>query len=339
MNDLIYPWLQDSWKQLTMIPKVKFPHALIITGSQGIGKIEFCHLIIQSLLCSNVSQEGSPCGQCSACAQFLAQSHADYLNLEILDGKKSIGVDQIRDMINWVNLTRQSTQKKVLFIPQAEKMTLAAANALLKTLEEPPHDVVIILVCEHLNSLLATIRSRCQIVSLVKPKAEVIEQWLDNNKANWKLSPENKHLVAKQRKLLFSLAFYSPLKVKQLLISDELVKRKMIIDQLISIIHDDNSPVIVASGLFKKDSEVTMYWLQSILFDLIYMHYHVDNLKLINSDYYKDIQLLLGKLNILLIFDLINELKEYYQFKERSLNTQLMLESYLIKWQDCGLKV
>jgi DNA polymerase III subunit delta' len=338
MSNLIYPWLQDSWNQLSQIPKAQFPHALIITGSEGIGKLEFCLQINQSLLCSNLSEEGSPCAKCSSCAQFLAQSHGDYLILEVVEGKKLIGVDQIREMINWVNLTHQSKQKKVLFIPQAEKMTLAAANALLKTLEEPPADVVIILVCEHLNSLLATIRSRCQIVRLAKPTPAVMEQWLDNNQADWKLLPENENLLSNHRDLLFSLAFYSPLKVKQLLTSDALVKRKTIISQLISIIIDDNSPVIVASGLFKNDSEVTMYWLQAILFDLIYMHYHVDNFKLINTDYYEDIQLLSDKLNTLLIFELINELKEYYQYKDRSLNAQLMLESYLIKWQECCLK-
>ncbi|MFK5895176.1 MAG: AAA family ATPase, partial [Pseudomonadota bacterium] len=159
----IYPWLKTQWDKLSKIPKSEFPHALIITGMNGVGKTDFCHILSQSLLCENLLDNSLACGVCPSCTQYHVGSHGDFLQLNILEGKKSIGVDQVREMINWINLTHQSKQKKVLLIPMADQMTLQASNALLKTLEEPPAEVVIILICEHVKSLIATIRSRCQI--------------------------------------------------------------------------------------------------------------------------------------------------------------------------------
>jgi len=138
MNSTIYPWLTEQWNNLSNIPKTAFPHALIITGMNGIGKYDFCTLLSQSLICESPIKLGMPCNSCASCLQYTVGSHGDFLQLEVLDGKKSIGVDQIRNMIEWINLTHQSKQKKVLFIPQASLMTVQASNALLKTLEEPP---------------------------------------------------------------------------------------------------------------------------------------------------------------------------------------------------------
>ena len=335
MKTEIYPWLKTQWNKLSQIPKNNFPHALIITGMNGLGKLDFCHILSQALLCENLLDDALPCGRCPSCIQYKANSHGDFLELKPADGKKSIGVDQIREMIHWMNLTHQSRQKKILFIPQAEQMTLQASNALLKTLEEPPANVVIILISEHVKSLIATIRSRCQIIALPKPDEKMINQWIDDNYADWKVTSENEHYIFNNRDVILSLALSAPLKIKQLLTSDELNQRKVIVDHLISIISDQTAPVLVSAALIKMDVKAVIYWFQLILFDLIYIHYNMDNKQLINKDYYTKLSSVSVKLNSLLLFELIKELNQYYQFQSNSLNQQLLLDSYLIKWQNC----
>jgi DNA polymerase III subunit delta' len=336
MNKItLYPWVKTQWNRLSQIPKSNFPHALIVTGMNGLGKLDFCHMLSQSLLCENLRDDGLPCGICPSCQQYHAGSHGDFLELNPAEGKKSIGVDQIREMINWINLTHQSKQKKILYIPQAEQMTVQASNALLKTLEEPPADVVIILICEHVKSLIATIRSRCQIIALSKPDEQMINQWIDDNYSDWKITSANEHYILNNRDVILSLALNAPLKIKQLLTSDELNQRKVIVEHLISIISDKTAPVLISSELSKMDIKAVIYWFQLVLFDLVYIHYKMDNKQLINKDYYTKLNSLSAKLNSLLLFELIKELNHYYQFHSSSLNQQLLLDSYLIKWRNC----
>ncbi len=333
MKTFLYPWFKNQWSKLSAISKKSFPHALLVTGDSGIGKYDFCRLLIQYLLCHKPINS-LPCDECSACVQFKAGSHGDFWTLDIPEEKKSIGVGQIREMIEWVNLTHQSRQKKVLFIPDAKTMTLQAANALLKTLEEPPEDVVIILLVDHLKSLIATVRSRCQIISLIKPNKETLSQWYHELKSDWKVTTDNP--LEKNQELLLSLAFSSPLKVKQLITTDAFKIRKKIIEQLFSIVDKKNkAPVLVAAELTKIELQEIIYWLQSILFDLIYIHYKIDDMKLINQDYHQQLSTISSETNTLLLFELLNELNQYYLFQGTSLNLPLLLDTYLIKWRNC----
>jgi len=336
MNSAVYPWLKTQWNNLSLVPKTVFPHALIICGMNGIGKYDFSKILSQSLLCESPKNDGLPCGSCSACVKYVAASHGDFLQLEVIEGKKSIGVDQIREMIHWINLTHQGKQKKVLFIPQASLMTIQASNALLKTLEEPPANVVIILISEHIKSLIATIRSRCQIIALASPDQETIIQWMTEKQSGWKLAESNDKNLLQNQQLLLSLAGNAPLKVKQLLTSDELNQRKIIVEQLIAIISENKAPVLVSAKLSKLEMTQVLYWFQSVLFDLIYIHFKLDKKKLINKDYYDQLKILSVSLNSLLLFELIKELSQYYQYQEHSLNIQLLLDSYLIKWRNCS---
>ncbi|MFK5984102.1 MAG: DNA polymerase III subunit delta' C-terminal domain-containing protein [Pseudomonadota bacterium] len=348
MKIRLYPWFQEQWNIVAKLPKNHFPHALIITGQSGIGKQGFSLLLIQSLLCEKLNQSietnttdisavqnNLPCGICSSCAQVKAGSHGDFLTLEIIPGKKSIGVDQIREMIHWMNLTHKSGHKKVLFIPAADKMTLQASNALLKTLEEPPADVVIILLVDHIKSLIATMRSRCQIITLAKPDQQLISQWLHESVSDWEVKSESIAYSPENHELLLSLAFHTPLKVKKLLTSDILSQRKLILEQLFSIVEQQNAPVLASGKLSKIAIEEVVYWLQAIIFDLIYMHFKVENKKLINLDYRQQLISISLNLNTLLLFELLKDLNQYYFFQGNSLNLPLLLDSYLIKWSNC----
>ena len=147
-------------------------HAYILEGDTGSGRGMLARAFAMSLLCERFAAEGrkEPCGECHSCIQFLSDNHPDvrYVTHE----KVSLGVDDIRfQLVNDVAVKPYSSPYKIYIVRDAEKMTPQAQNALLKTLEEPPSYVVILLLTTNAEMFLPTIRSRC-ITLPVKPLSD-----------------------------------------------------------------------------------------------------------------------------------------------------------------------
>ena len=143
-------------------------HALLFAGPHGSGKRTMANLFAQALMCRG--QEPRPCGVCPACKRFAAGSHPDVKTIR--PEKKTIGVDDIRDLIDYLALKPYEGGRHIAIIEQAEKLTPAAQNALLKTLETPPGDAMFFLISDAPGSLLPTILSRCQTVRFTDLSAE-----------------------------------------------------------------------------------------------------------------------------------------------------------------------
>ena len=124
-----------------------------------------------------------PCGECSSCRSFLQQAHGDFLRVSRQEGKTAIGIEQIRDATRFVQQTPLYGRSKVLLIEAAERMTLAAATSLLKTLEEPAGNTLILLASSEVWRLPATVRSRCQRVMMPCPTEEEALSWLSTQLA------------------------------------------------------------------------------------------------------------------------------------------------------------
>ncbi|MBR0367738.1 MAG: DNA polymerase III subunit delta' [Clostridia bacterium] len=135
-------------------------HALLFVGPRGSGKRTMARLFAQAMLCKG--REPRPCGVCPACKRFLAGSHPDVKTLR--PEKKTIGVDDIRDLIDYLSLKPYEGGRHIAIIEQADSMTPPAQNALLKTLENPDGAAMFFLIAEGDRGLLPTIRSRCQAV-------------------------------------------------------------------------------------------------------------------------------------------------------------------------------
>ena len=134
-------------------------HALLFVGPHGSGKRTMARLFAQAILCTG---QDKPCGICPACKRFLAGSHPDVRILK--PEKKTIGVDEIRELIDYLSLRPYEGGKHIAIIEQADRLTPSAQNALLKTLESPVGDVLFFLITDVPGALLNTIVSRCQMV-------------------------------------------------------------------------------------------------------------------------------------------------------------------------------
>lgn len=170
-------WHRGPFNQLLALSEQgRLPHALLINGPVGVGKTQFASALAAFLLCS--SAEMRPCRCCDACSQARVGSHGDYRWVTPEEGKRAIGIDAIRSVIDFVQQTAGYGARKVVVVTPAEAMTLAAANALLKTLEEPAGDSVICLISDRPGDLPATVRSRCQSVTLPMPSQQEAVDWL-----------------------------------------------------------------------------------------------------------------------------------------------------------------
>lgn len=172
------PWLVKAYQSLTQpLDLHRAHHALLIHYIRGSGEEQLIKIIAMRLLCQN-PQHNKPCQHCHGCQLFIANNHPDYTIVEPEKNKLSIGVDQIRQISSKVYERAQQGGNKVIWINVASLMTEAAANALLKTLEEPPENTYFILSDYHNGQLLPTIRSRCQYYFLTVPELADSIDWL-----------------------------------------------------------------------------------------------------------------------------------------------------------------
>jgi DNA polymerase III, delta'' subunit len=155
----------------------RIAHAYIFSGPNGVGKRLAAINFAKALNCGSISS-GEPCDQCPSCKKIGSYSHSDIFTLKPKEESVSIKIEDVRALIKDVYLKPFEARKKVYMIEGAEYMKHEAANALLKTLEEPPADSVIILLTENIKSLLHTIVSRCQVVKFFPLKLKEVEEIL-----------------------------------------------------------------------------------------------------------------------------------------------------------------
>lgn len=161
------------------ISEEKFPHAVIFSGDEGVGKRLTAEICAAALLCENQT-DGEPCGVCENCRLVAARSHPDFYVVEAEATKtaRNIKIGQIRDLQAEAALRPINSARRVMIIDGAELMNNAAANCLLKTIEEPPSQTIFILLTASRSNLLMTIRSRCMTVNFDKISAEQIRDFL-----------------------------------------------------------------------------------------------------------------------------------------------------------------
>ncbi|MGH8494045.1 MAG: DNA polymerase III subunit delta' [Moraxellaceae bacterium] len=206
-----YVWQHTVWEQLTGLADAgHLPHALLVSGHAGIGKERLVSAFAARMLCPSPSPQGA-CTACKSCNLLNAGSHPDLMWLAPeTDAKtektaKFIKVDQIRELVGFSEKSAQMGGYRVVVITPAHLLNVQAANALLKTLEEPGSRTLIMLLSSQPLSLSATIRSRCQQLALAIPAEKDALAWL---------SPQLRD--ESMAKLLLALSDGAPLAALQL---------------------------------------------------------------------------------------------------------------------------
>jgi DNA polymerase-3 subunit delta' len=159
----------------------RLPHALAFMGPQGIGKRELAREFAKLVLCQQ-PEGNSICGLCHACQLIHANSHPDFWTLSPEEGSQTIKIDQVRLLSEFIQNTSHQGGFRVVIIQPATAMNTNAANALLKTLEEPTPNTLLILISDQKQPLLPTILSRCQQVHMTAPTPQQAQLWLAGQK-------------------------------------------------------------------------------------------------------------------------------------------------------------
>lgn len=186
-----HEWAVQLLKEHVAQGKVR--HAYLVTGPQGVGRRTLAIRLAKAINCLNPPAPGEFCGSCNACTRLEQMQHPDLSVVQSEPGSGTLKVDQVRELQRSLSLAAYEARYRVATILRFEEANPNAANALLKTLEEPSPRVVLVLTAESAESLLPTIVSRCEILRLKPlPVAAVCE----GLQSRWNLPPEEAHLLA-----------------------------------------------------------------------------------------------------------------------------------------------
>ena len=246
----VFPWQQSQWQTMQqLIQDNRLPHAVLLQGSGGIGKFRFAEVLAQTTLCEQRST-ATACGFCKQCQLLDGGFHPDLLTVETVGKGEQITVDQVREVISLAEKTAQQGGWKVIIFNRAERMNTSAANALLKLLEEPPENSLLILVCNDLSRIMATIKSRCRQVKFSTPLPGEVIPWLAEV-----VSSEHK-----ARELL-EYAEGRPLFALKLQEEGLLKERKNLENGWRALAKDEVSPLDCAEACIRVEPQLALDWL------------------------------------------------------------------------------
>ena len=233
------------------------PHALMLAGPQGIGKRHLAQALAQRVLCLTPAS-GTACGKCRVCELVKAGNHPDFMRLEPEGPGKAIKIGEVRALTQALAQTAQQGGYKVVIVDPAEAMNANAANALLKSLEEPAENTLLMLISHSPSIVMPTIRSRCQIHLLPLPNADQVLSWLTPLVTGSGRSADQ----------LLSAARGAPLTALALLDGDALEWRQQLQDGLLQLSEERISAIALAGQWLSGDVTATLEWLLGWVHDL-----------------------------------------------------------------------
>lgn len=321
---MIYSWQESQWHKL-MQRKDSLPHAILLRGRMGVGKVDFALRLAHALLCQQPSYEQA-CGVCASCLWLKEGHHPDFKLItpedEIEESatkkkaskKTQITVTQIRQLIDFLSLSSHQVQgRRIILISPAEALNLASANALLKMLEEPPANTLFLLVASQPQRLLPTIISRCQVINFPTPKKTDATAWLLNKGVTY---PET----------LLEYTGGAPLEALQM--QDQLMTNEQLIQQLAKGVKLDpfaSAPLFLATGM-ERAIDVLQKW----VFDLL--HYRLTHTSHYHSRQIQALQDLCKSVNLSVLLQFQRSLTEAKKAANHPLSNEMQLEKLLLQY-------
>lgn len=296
----------------------RLAHAYLFSGPDGIGKRLMAMALARAIVC----KEQRGCGNCLACRKIDHQNHPDLHILEP-DGK-AIKIEQIRGFQRELNLKPLESPRKICMIEQADVMTVGAANALLKTLEEPRGDTLLVLLSSQPNRLLETIRSRCQPLPFNRHPNHRIQAELEKQLG---IAPEESHVLAALSEGSFKKAFG---KDRELYLD----QRRVLLKTLTGLSSGSILPTLDFAEQLAADKTVLpdiLEIFQAFYRDVLMTLQGRGDEELVNLDLKEKIHRVSAREDASTVLDKLEALIEVRQQLDRNVNRQLAMEVLLMK--------
>lgn len=317
-----YPWQRAEWQRLQRArASGRIGHAWLLAGPAGLGKSAFAAALAHSLLCERPAPTGEPCLRCRSCHLFAVGTHPDFERIGPEEPGKPIKVDVIREYCERSSLTAQMGLRKVVILEPADAMNAAAANSLLKTLEEPSPSTMLLLVTAAPHRLPATVRSRCQRIDFPLPDPAEASRWLV------------KQIDEVDAVLALRLAGGAPLAALAEADAAVLEERASRLREFVAVREGRDDPVRVAQAWLATDWARLLGWLVGWLLDLLRLEVggaRADQLA--NPDQAADFLGLVEQVDSKVVFALVDQVLEARRAVGSNLSHQMVLEGLLIGW-------
>ncbi|MCE8024916.1 DNA polymerase III subunit delta' [Billgrantia aerodenitrificans] len=315
------PWHAPLWRQfLALHGSGRLPHALLLSGPRGVGKQRFAEALLGYLLCASPGE--TACGQCHGCHMLAAGYHPDLLRVSPEEGKRQIRIDPIREVNAFVSQTAQQGGHRVIVLSPAEAMNVAAANALLKSLEEPGARTQFLLLADVPSRMLATIRSRCQHWSLPLPEHEQSIEWLAKSLGG-----------RDEAEFWLQVAGGLPLLAAELATPDSRALRKQLHETFDALVRGAE-PVAEAARLDRQSLESILWYGIAWLEDLIRLGLSGESATVRNPDLLPLYRQAVKNARVQDWFRLLDFAREQRRLLAAggNPNPQLVLEAWLVRW-------
>jgi DNA polymerase III subunit delta' len=320
-----FPWQDRQWRQLWSAYQTKrLPHALLLKGTHGLGISQFARQLAATLLCDAPVEYGMACRQCKSCLLYQAGNHPELTRIEPEDRGKSIKIDQIRALAEFVSLKSHYGHFKIAILDPAEAMNRNAANSLLKTLEEPPLGTLLLLVSHRPMLLPVTVRSRCQSVNFNIPPGTVTQAWL---------AAQTTQKIPSLPPLLM-LADEAPLTVLERLESGLYTHYQGILNDLEGLMTSGSDPIEVADHWSKIGAEEVLRWVLKVIEQLIKFKSTYDPRWLSDLDTENRLRTSIEDLDVFKLFGMYDKLINYRHVLASQINIVALnlLEEFAIQW-------
>ena len=323
----IYPWQSELWSAFVKRERLsRMPHALLFSGPEQTGKLAFAEYLANYMVCRQKSEH--PCGLCKDCLLFGARTHPDIISVVPEDKHRQIRIQKIRDIVHFLGCRSNQGGYRVVIICPAEDMNVYAANALLKSLEEPGEKTLIILVSQRPESLLPTIRSRCQQVVFPVPPLSLSLNWLTGELGSEELASSS-----------LSMCQGRPLAALRCVQDNQMEKWQILAQGLSSLFRQEKSLAEISESWKSLELAFVFQWLIQLIASMVRYKMTGDESYLQSFNRNEDVLSVAKQcadVKLLKYHDWL--IKHHSQvIGQVNLNPQLFMEALLVRWQNLSL--
>jgi DNA polymerase III subunit delta' len=302
-------------------------HAYLFVGPSGVGKKTVGLGLAKAIHCSVAT--GDFCGKCADCARIQDDNHPDVRLIEPLAGKKEISIQQIRELEKALNLRSFSGNRKIVILDPATSMNLSAQNALLKTLEEPPKDSLLVLIAANVGGLLPTLRSRCLRISFAPLTRDQVVRFL----------VFKKKAPLEEAELLAAISMGSLEAVAAVDSQELLARRQRWMGLLLRVaVGDYRTTAETAEALAEDKDECLRFlqWAESWYRDLLVYSLSQNRKEIVNADMLAQVQQASAAIELEHLLARAAEAKAALGGIHRNLNRRMVIENLLLNVGETG---